>query len=318
MGPHQLEALADLSPINSDPFNITLTNAGGPTALGIAARLESHTVASLSVAPSSRPPASIPAARPQTANLTWLWISLLGVALLLGAAGLYVAMNRGRTSPTQFLAMQPTAQDGSPGARSQDGRGTTTSGTRASPDAQNAENLPVATDPSRSYGAGPGKKPSKTDAKDGPAKDGPAKDDAKSTAKDEAQSNEGDDNAEGQDKAASPNEEPESAGAGEAKVDLDEKPAPAEEGINRAAANAALATAAAAARACRSRGESPTGSGRAAVTFANDGSVAAVSLSQQFTGTAIGACVAAQFRQARAPAFSGDSATLFYPFDVPQ
>ncbi|MGC4063633.1 MAG: protein kinase [Polyangiaceae bacterium] len=310
MGPHQLEALADLSPINSDPFNVTLTNAGGPTALGIAARLESHTVASLPIAPSSRPPA-VPQAVPNGAsNLTWLWISLLGVALLLGAAGLYVAMNRGRTSPTQFLAMQPAAQEGAPGSRDANGHVVGQSGTRAAADAQNAENLPVAVDQSRPANAGASKKPSKSGESE------ETKEEAKPETKEEPKPT--DEKSDDTPKAGGAEGESDSPAAGEAKVDLDEKPAPVEEGINRSAANAALATAAAAARACRSRGESPTGSGRAAVTFANDGSVAAVSLSQQFTGTAIGACVAAQFRQARAPAFSGDSVTLFYPFDIPQ
>jgi serine/threonine protein kinase len=312
MGPHQLEALADLSPINSDPFNVTLTNAGGPTALGIAARLESHTVASLPIAPSSRPPAGTPVAPSPTSNMTWLWISLLGVALLLGAAGLYVAMNRGRTSPTQFLAMQPAAQDGSPGTRDANGRLAAQTGTRAGADAQNAENLPVAMDPSRPTNAAGVKKSSKSGSAD------ENKDDAKSNPKEETKPAQAEEKPDESNKADDTPGESDSPAAGEAKVDLDEKPAPVEEGINRGAANAALATAAAAARACRSRGESPTGSGRAAVTFANDGSVAAVSLSQQFTGTAIGACVAAQFRQARAPAFSGDSVTLFYPFDIPQ
>ncbi len=77
------------------------------------------------------------------------------------------------------------------------------------------------------------------------------------------------------------------------------KPAPAE-GIDHAAANAALSSAAAAARSCRSYGPPPSPHGRAAVAFGSDGSVTAVSISQNFMGTPVGNCVRVIFVK-RAP-----------------
>jgi len=87
-------------------------------------------------------------------------------------------------------------------------------------------------------------------------------------------------------------------------------------GIDQAAANAALAAAAAAARACRSYGQAPSPTGRAAVTFSPDGSVSAVSISQNFIGTPIGNCVIGHYRNARVSSFVGDPTTLFSTFDV--
>lgn len=307
VGPHQLAALADLSPMASDPFNITLTNAGGPTALGIAARLESHTVAALPLSMSSRPPAPIAPAEPR--SNAWLWISLLGVALLAGAGGLYASMSRNRPSANQFLSMQnPPVEPPKAGATAASSRNVSPSSPQPGSDVLNADRLPVATESGSPGNVGGGKKPVQGD--DSSKKRDESKNDDPGAAKDAVKATEP---ATSDSKTAAKGDE-----EAEPAVTLDEKPAPAEEGINRAAANAALASAAAAARGCRSRGDAPTGAGRAAVTFANDGSVAAVSLSSQFTGTAIGTCVAAQFRQARAPAFTGDSATLFYPFEIPQ
>jgi serine/threonine-protein kinase len=307
VGPHQLAALADLSPMTSDPFNITLTNAAGPSSLGIAARLESHTIALPMASSSSRPPAA--AAPVEQRNTAWLWVSLLGVALIAGAVGLYVTMFRNRPSPIQFLSMQTPGTE----ARKLDSTGTGTSPSdpnalRPRNDAPNADNLPVATEPGNVGAVGAGRK----SAKDNGNAENSA-DEAKEPEKPADEAKEPEKPADESDKAAATDN-----AEAPAKEEPEEKPAVVELGINKSAANAALASAAAAARGCRSRGESPTGNGRAAVTFSNDGSVAAVSLSQQFNGTAIGQCVAAQFRQARAPSFSGDSVTLFYPFDIPQ
>jgi eukaryotic-like serine/threonine-protein kinase len=89
-------------------------------------------------------------------------------------------------------------------------------------------------------------------------------------------------------------------------------------GIDRSAANASLASAASAARACRSQGPPPTPGGRAAVTFAPTGSVSAVSISQNYLGTAIGNCIMANFRNARVPPFSGDPVTINASFQMPE
>jgi serine/threonine-protein kinase len=310
VGPRQLEALADLTPLASDPFNITLTNAGAEQ-LGIAARLESHTVVAL---PNGQLAylTGVPTVAHPRGSGAWAWVLLLAVALLLGGAAAYIFMFRNRPFPANLLALQQTTQPASPGNAATTSTGTTGPRTDAShreSNAQGAENLPVAGDPTQPGAVGGGKRPSGKSDSDSKAAEGEKK------AKDEK---EADDEKAAPDEKADSKEE--TSGETEAATEeLEDTPeAPAAQGLNQSAARAALASAAAAARACRSRGEFPTGAGRAAVTFANDGSVAAVSLSSQFNGTAIGNCVAAQFRQARAPAFSGDSVTLFYPFDIPQ
>jgi eukaryotic-like serine/threonine-protein kinase len=89
-------------------------------------------------------------------------------------------------------------------------------------------------------------------------------------------------------------------------------------GIDRSAAKAALASAASAARACRSQGPPPTPEGHAAVTFTPRGSVSAVSISQNYLGTAIGNCIVANFRNARVPPFSGDPVTINASFQMPE
>ncbi len=89
-------------------------------------------------------------------------------------------------------------------------------------------------------------------------------------------------------------------------------------GFDRAEALAALSAASVAARSCRSRGDAPTGPGRAVVTFASDGTVAYVNVSERFEGSPIGQCVAFHFRQARVSAFTGDSQTLYQGFLIPQ
>jgi len=87
--------------------------------------------------------------------------------------------------------------------------------------------------------------------------------------------------------------------------------------LNRGAALAALGTAASAATACKREG-GPSGSGSASVTFSPDGPVKAVTVSAPFAGTAVGQCVAAAFRGAHVPPFSGSSITLPKSFQVPQ
>lgn len=86
--------------------------------------------------------------------------------------------------------------------------------------------------------------------------------------------------------------------------------------FDRAAALAALNAASDAARACK-KPDGPTGSGRIAVTFAPSGVVTAVNIEgPPFAGTAVGGCVAAKFRNARVPAFSGGIVTVRKSFTI--
>ncbi len=87
--------------------------------------------------------------------------------------------------------------------------------------------------------------------------------------------------------------------------------------LNRGAALATLGSAASAAAACK-RADGPTGAGSASVTFSPDGPVKSVSVSAPFAGTAVGQCVAAVFRGAHVPPFSGSSITLPKSFQIPQ
>jgi eukaryotic-like serine/threonine-protein kinase len=103
-------------------------------------------------------------------------------------------------------------------------------------------------------------------------------------------------------------------------VTLDEAAAPPKEAapsppeeergpLNKGAAMAALASAAGRARACGG-GDGPTGAGRAMVTFSPEGPVSNVTVAAPFAGTSAGACIAAAFRTARVPAFTGSAVTL--------
>jgi len=86
--------------------------------------------------------------------------------------------------------------------------------------------------------------------------------------------------------------------------------------FDRAAALAALNSAADTARACK-KPDGPTGSGRIAVTFAPSGVVTAANVEgPPFAGTAVGSCVAARFRNARVPAFSGGIVTVRKSFTI--
>lgn len=87
--------------------------------------------------------------------------------------------------------------------------------------------------------------------------------------------------------------------------------------LNRGAALAALGTSASAATGCKREG-GPSGSGSASVTFSPDGPVKSVTVSAPFAGTAVGQCVAAAFRVAHVPPFSGSSITLPKSFQIPQ
>jgi len=87
--------------------------------------------------------------------------------------------------------------------------------------------------------------------------------------------------------------------------------------LSRGAALAALGGAASAAASCK-RPDGPTGSGSASVTFSPDGPVKSVTVSAPFAGTAVGQCVAAVFRGAHVPPFSGSSITLPKSFQIPQ
>jgi serine/threonine protein kinase len=86
--------------------------------------------------------------------------------------------------------------------------------------------------------------------------------------------------------------------------------------FNRGAALAQLGAAGGRATSCKRSG-GPSGSGRATVTFAPDGSVARVTLGAPFNGTAAGACVVSSFSSMRVPAFTGSAVSLPGSFRVP-
>lgn len=291
LGPHHLAAIADPAPSSGDPFNYTFTNTSDEGTLGIAARLESHTVV-------GRPPVHAMFEQepvliePDSKSRPWLWLGAIAMVLLVGAAVAYLFFIRAPApmGDSQTLAQSKPIPSASPAAP------TAVPTTAPSEHAESAENLPVATDSkqrSRTYvrRTARDKTPPKSREDGAIDLDAPESESAPASVTEGAKpSSEGETNA---------------------------SPA-VDDGINRAAANAALAAAAAAARNCRNHGDAPTGQGRAAVTFAPDGSAVAVNLTSRFSGTAIGECVAALFRQAHAPPFTGDSVTLFYTFEIPQ
>lgn len=79
--------------------------------------------------------------------------------------------------------------------------------------------------------------------------------------------------------------------------------------FNRGAALAQLGSAMNRASGCK-RSDGPSGSGRATVTFAPDGSVSRVSVPPPFAGTPTGSCITAAFSSARVPAFTGSAVSL--------
>jgi eukaryotic-like serine/threonine-protein kinase len=85
--------------------------------------------------------------------------------------------------------------------------------------------------------------------------------------------------------------------------------------FNRGVALAQLSASASRAAACRRPG-GPSGSGRATVTFTNDGSPKSVAVSAPFAGTPVGACVSAAFRSIHVPPFTGSPVTLPWSFRI--
>jgi hypothetical protein len=101
-----------------------------------------------------------------------------------------------------------------------------------------------------------------------------------------------------------------------------EEPAPAEAAasgapaFSKAAAISALGGAAGSAGGCKKPG-GPTGTGKVQVTFAPSGRVTnATVMGGPFAGTAVGGCVAAAFRRAKVPAFSGNPVTVSKSFAI--
>jgi serine/threonine-protein kinase len=292
VGANQLAALADLAPMQHDPFNYTLTNAMNDAALGVAARLESTTMVAHELArPVPEEPVLI---EPDARTFSWLWAVAAGAVLLIGSIIAYVMWGTG-PSAADLAALGSSGTSALPSASQAASNASKRSADVLHEHVQSAESLPVATDSTRRTGAPRrvtrrvGGKEMVIDLDSDPGKSATGSSDSSDSSDSSSNS------------AASQTNAAETQG----------------EGINRGAANAALANAAAAAKACRSHGDSPTGPGRAAVTFAPDGSAAAVSLSQRFNGTSIGNCVVAYFKQVHAPPFSGEPTTLFYQFDIP-
>jgi hypothetical protein len=86
--------------------------------------------------------------------------------------------------------------------------------------------------------------------------------------------------------------------------------------FDRAAALSALSAAATAAQACR-KPDGPTGSGRVAVTFANNGTATTANVEgPPFAGTPVGGCVAARFRSVHIPPFGGSVITVRKTFII--
>jgi hypothetical protein len=85
--------------------------------------------------------------------------------------------------------------------------------------------------------------------------------------------------------------------------------------FNRGVALAQLSASANRASGCRRPG-GPSGSGRATVTFANDGNPKSVAVSAPFAGTPVGACVSAAFRSIHVPPFTGSPVTLPWSFRI--
>ena len=86
--------------------------------------------------------------------------------------------------------------------------------------------------------------------------------------------------------------------------------------FDRAAALSALSAAATAAQSCK-KADGPTGSGRIAVTFANNGAATtAVVEGPPFSGTPVGGCVAARFRGVHVPAYGGATVTVRKTFMI--
>ncbi len=92
-------------------------------------------------------------------------------------------------------------------------------------------------------------------------------------------------------------------------------PEPAQGRFNRGAALSQLNASASRAAGCR-KPSGPSGSGRATITFGNDGSARGVVVSAPFAGTPVGSCVAAAFRGIHVPPFTGSPVTLPWSFRI--
>jgi predicted Zn finger-like uncharacterized protein len=86
--------------------------------------------------------------------------------------------------------------------------------------------------------------------------------------------------------------------------------------FDRGAASAALGAAAGAAQSCK-KADGPTGSGRVSVTFAPSGNATTANVEgPPFAGTSVGGCVAAKFRAAKVPPFSGGAFRVGKSFTI--
>jgi predicted Zn finger-like uncharacterized protein len=86
--------------------------------------------------------------------------------------------------------------------------------------------------------------------------------------------------------------------------------------FDRAAALSALSAAATAAQSCK-KPDGPTGSGRIAVTFANNGQATTANVEgPPFAGTPVGGCVAARFRGTHVPPYGGTPITVHKTFNI--
>jgi serine/threonine protein kinase len=85
--------------------------------------------------------------------------------------------------------------------------------------------------------------------------------------------------------------------------------------FNRGAALSQLNASASRAAGCR-KPSGPSGSGRATITFGNDGAARGVVISAPFAGTPVGSCVAAAFRGIHVPPFTGSPVTLPWSFRI--
>jgi eukaryotic-like serine/threonine-protein kinase len=264
-------------PVPTDTTSHTLTGHS-ESGLGIAARLEDLTTAAVPI--SNRPSA------PVMSNATWRWIGAFGLlaGVVIAIVYYFYVVRPSQAEAAAIQQADTSESDASTAAVNASNSAQPGSSARRTDKALSIENLPVDHQGSRDVAPAIGgrwRKARKGDpsAETNPSDNGPQPADIKLT-----------------DESA-------------------DKPT-AQLGIDRAAANAALASAAAAARSCRSQGEPPSPTGRAAVSFAPDGSVSAVSISQNYIGTPIGYCVMSHYKNARAPAFVGDTTTLFSTFDM--
>jgi hypothetical protein len=271
-------------PMPYDPLNFTLTGHS-ESGLGIAARLEDHTTAAIPI--SSRPPP------PNAQDSLWRWVGAFGLLVTLVAIGGYYIFVM-RPKQAEAAAIQQLAEAGTVAdaavATVASGNTPASGSAKRSDKALSVDSLPVDTQS--------GNEP--VIANVGRVKKGKKGDKSAVEGANEGSSD--------SDQKGAANDKPTEGSA----ADMPVTPL----GIDRSAANAALATAAAGARACRTQGQAPSPTGRAAVTFSPDGSVTAVSISQNFMGTPIGNCVIAHYRAARAPSFVGDATTLFSSFNM--